>query len=307
MIGQRVAFVFSGQGSQTAGMLDDAIADAPFAREILARADARLGTPLSHAMRTESGDALFDTTLAQPALLTIGVLHALHLRAGGLEPGVVIGHSVGQFAALVTSGALDFDTALEILRLRARLMVEAMPPEGGAMAAILGLDRAAVYAACRAVQAIGVVGVACHNAPDQTVISGARAAVDAATDWLEASDMSVVPLAVSVATHSALLRSAVEALTPLVMTCPVADPQIPVIDNVTARPLENAGDVRRAILQQLVAPVLFEESVQTARALGATRFVQCGPGDTLLRCVRRQFPDSRCLAFREAFSGTAAA
>lgn len=306
MIPSRVVFVFSGQGAQTAGMLGDSLGAVPGARDILERADQRLALPLSRLMQDGPADALNDTALAQPALLTVGVLHAWHLRQLGLEPEAMIGHSVGQFAALVTAGALDFESALDLVRARARLMAAAMPPAGGAMAAILGPDRAAVYDACCAARTSGVVGVACHNAPDQTVISGTRTAVDAVADRLEASGFGVVPLAVSVATHSALLSGAAAELEPLVAACAVADPAIPVIDNVTARPLEDAAAVRRSIVCQLTRPVLFEESVRTVRARGPATFVQCGPGDVLLRCVRRQFADAMCLTFRDALAGAVA-
>ena len=305
--GSDVAFLFAGQGSQTAGMLDEGLWAAPEVRELLARADRRLGFELSTIMRTGASDALLDTTVAQPALVTLGVLHAWQLRQRGIEPRVLIGHSVGQFAALVVSGALDFDSTLDLVRERARLMVAAMPPEGGAMAAILGPGRAAVYQACRAARSIGVVGVACHNAADQTVISGTRAAVDAVAERLEAEGMGVVLLAVSVATHSALLAPAAESLARALARCPVADPRIPVIDNVTAQPLADAAAVRESIVRQLTAPVLFEESVGAAHALGITSFVQCGPGDVLLRCVRRQLPTATCAEFRDAVAGVAVA
>jgi [acyl-carrier-protein] S-malonyltransferase len=301
-----VALLFVGQGSQTAGMLDDELCVAPEARDFLARADERLNFPLSKMMRAGDTNALFDTTLAQPALLTIGVLHAWHLRQQGVEPCVVVGHSVGQFAALVAAGALDFESALDLVRARARLMAAAMPPEGGAMAAILGSERAAVYDACRKARSLGVVGVACHNAPDQTVISGVRAAVEAVMEALAAHGMRVVPLAVSIATHSDLLVPVVESFAPLVAKCPVTDPRTLVIDNVTARRLPDAAAVRRSMLLQLVAPVLFEESINKVRALGVTSFIQCGPGDVLLRCVRRQFPESACTAFHDVFAGAAA-
>jgi [acyl-carrier-protein] S-malonyltransferase len=300
-----VAFVFPGQGAQGAGMLDEELTRAPEARDILACADEKLALPMSRLMTTGPGEALFDTTLAQPALLTVGVIDAWHLRNRKIEPKAVIGHSVGQFAALVTAGALDFSTALELVQTRARLMAEAMPPEGGAMAAILGADRSAVYAACA--ESGGVVGVACHNAPGQTVISGTRNAVETVADRLEDAGMSVVLLAVSVAAHSSLLHGAADQLTPLVMNSRIADPSIPVIDNVTARPLVDAAAVRQSILQQLTEPVLFEESVAVARSLGATTFVECGPADTLVRCIRRQLPDAPCFTFREAFANTAVA
>jgi [acyl-carrier-protein] S-malonyltransferase len=301
-----IAFLFSGQGAQTAGMLEADLAEGSAAQELLACADARLGIPLSRLMRIGPDEALHDTTVAQPALLTLGVLQARRLRQRGIEPQLLIGHSVGQFAALVTADAVAFDAALDLVRHRAQLMAEAMPPEGGAMAAVLGADRPVVQAACQDAEAIGIVGIACHNAPGQTVIAGTRAAVDAVADRLDEAGFGVAVLAVSVAAHSALMQAAAVRLAPHVAACAVRDPRIPVIDNVTARPLADAAAVRRSILEQLTAPVLFEESTTLARGLGVDTFVECGPGDTLVRCVRRQFPDSACFTFREALAGTVA-
>ena len=136
------------------------------------------------------------------------------------------------------------------------------------MAAILGEDRAAVYAACRDYRGPGVVGVACHNAPGQTVISGSSPAVEAVADALEEAGFGVAALAVSVATHSSLLAAAAEALVPFVIACPCAAPKIPVIDNVTAQSLLDAVSVRESILRQLTEPVLFEESVALASVGG---------------------------------------
>lgn len=302
-----VTFVFSGQGSQTAGMLDNATDASPLARDLLARADDRLGVPLSEYMRVGPSEALLDTTIAQPALLTMGVLHARLLQRRGIVPRLLIGHSVGQFAALVTAGALEFESAVDLVGQRARIMASAMPQEGGAMAAILGPDRDAVYAACRASAEAGAVSVACHNAPDQTVIAGSRSAVDAAADRLEDVGMSVVVLAVSVAAHCPLLADAIEPFESVVASCPIRQPEIVVIDTVTARPLANAAAVRQSIVRQFTAPVLFEESVRLARSLGTQLFVQCGPGDTLVKCVRRQFTDAPCLTFRDALAGAAVA
>jgi [acyl-carrier-protein] S-malonyltransferase len=294
------AFLFTGQGGQTAGMLTEELAETPHGRELLARADERMGIPLSRLMRVGPDRALFETTVAQPALVILGVLHARHLRERGVEPRLLAGHSVGQFAALVTAGALEIDDALDLVRVRARLMAAAMPAEGGSMAAILGADREAVYAACRDYPGPGAVGVACHNAPGQTVISGSSPAVEAVADQLEEAGFGVAPLAVSVAAHSSLLEPAALAFAPVVAACPVAPPTIPVVDNVTARPLMDAGGVRESIVRQLTAPVLFEESVGVADSMGVGTFIECGPGDTLVRCVRRRLPAAACFTFREA-------
>ena len=301
----KTALLFPGQGSQAVGMLDAGVMDTPGTRDTLVRAEAVLGLPLRRLMAAGPADVLDLTEVAQPALLTIGVLHARHLRALGLEPHVLVGHSLGHVTAIVAAGAIEFETALRLVGIHARLLTEAMPPEGGAMVAVLGVDRERVYEVCRRSRERGVVGVACHNAPGQTVISGARGAVELAADRLESEGALTSQLNVPLGAHSDLLQPLAGHFARVVAAAPVGNPRLPVLDTVTARPLQDAAAVRRSLVQQLTAPILFEECIRTAREMGVVRFVECGPGNVLTRCVRRQAPGTEVLTFGEAAAAQA--
>ena len=300
------AFLFPGQGSQAVGMLDPWSLDAA-GRASLTWAEGLLGVPLSRLMSVGPASVLDRSEVAQPALVAAGVLQAGRLRGMGLEPDLLIGHSVGGFAALVVAEALDFETAIRLARVHARLMTRAMPAEGGRMIAILGAERESVAEACRAARRHGVADVACHNAPGHTVISGARAAVEAAADRLEGEGAMAVPLNIPLAAHCELLQPVVGEFARLVASCPVSPPRLPVLDNVSARPLMSAEDVRRSMVGQLTLPVLFEESVEAASGMGVVRYVECGPGESLSRCVRRQCPGVEAMACEQAIAGTTAA
>jgi [acyl-carrier-protein] S-malonyltransferase len=301
----KTAFLFPGQGSQAVGMLDPWIQDAA-GRAALDRAETLLGIPLSRLMSAGPAGVLDRSEVAQPALVAAGVLQARRLSRMGLEPDLLIGHSAGAFAALVVAEALDFETGVRMARVHARLLTRAMPAEGGRMIAILGAERESVAEACRAARRHGVVDVACHNAPGHTVISGARSAVERAADQLEGQGAMAVALNIPLAAHCQLLRPVADEFARFVASCAVSSPRLPVLDNVSARPLASAEDVRRSLVGQLTLPVLFEECVEAGRGMGVVRFVECGPGESLSRCVRRQCPGLEAVACARAIAGTAA-
>jgi [acyl-carrier-protein] S-malonyltransferase len=295
-----LALLFAGQGSQVVGMGAQLAASCAGCRATFRAADRALGFPLSRIMLAGPEEELRRTAIAQPALLTIAVAQAQHLAARGIVPRALVGHSLGQYAALVMAGALDFENAVRLVAARGRLMQQTVPEGDGAMVAIVGLERAAVYASCEAARSLGVVDVACHNGPGQTVISGARAAVDATCERCEQKGAGVVPLAVTVPFHCALLAPMVQPFAPLVDAAAITDPVLPVIDNVTAQPLRDAAAVRRSLVEQITTPVLFEESVRTVADAGTRHFIQCGPGDSLLRFAKRVVPDAACETFEQA-------
>jgi [acyl-carrier-protein] S-malonyltransferase len=281
------AFLFAGQGSQAPGMGAELVESCGDCRSLFLAADSALGCSLSRVMLEGPAEELRRTAVAQPALLTLAVAHARHLIDAGMTPDYLSGHSLGQYSALVVAGALDFDSAVRLVAARGRLMQEAVPEGMGSMAAIVGLDREVIYAICRSVSAREVVNVACHNAPNQTVISGAKEAVAAASDLCDEQGGGVVPMEVSAPFHCELLRPMVKPFTDLINSTPFSDPAIPIIDNVTARPLLNAAAVRQSLIEQITSPVLFEESTQYLFEAGARRFVQCGPGNSLLAFAKR--------------------
>jgi [acyl-carrier-protein] S-malonyltransferase len=300
------AFLFVGQGSQRLGMgvaLAESCADC---RATFETADNALGFSLSRLMAEGPEQELCRTENAQPALVTVAVAHARHLVSLGIAPDALAGHSLGQYAALVVAGAFDFESAVPLVAERGRLMQQAVPEGQGAMMAVVGLERHLVYEACEAAREIGVVGVACHNYPGQTVISGAAGAVAAAAERCEEEGGGVVPLQVSAPFHCELLSPMVPAFAELVGAIPFVDPKLPVIDNVSARPLPDARAVRQSLIDQWTKPVLFEESLRYLVNAGVRRFIQCGPSRVLLGLARRVAPTAEFETFEEAAMRVAA-
>ena len=298
------AFLFAGQGSQSVGMGKALATSCPHCAALFERADEVLQFPLRRAMWEGSADDLRLTAVLQPALLALEVAQARHLRAVGRSADWLAGHSVGQYSALVVADSLPFEDALHLVRERGLLMQEAVPDGVGAMAAVLGLDRAEIRRLCRTVN--GVVGIASHNAPGNTVISGDRAAVAEASALCGEAGATIVEVPVSAPFHTALLEQMVPPFTALVEKASFRDPRIPVVDNVGARPLTDAASVRRSLVLQVSAPVLFEESLRFLVERGAGEFVQCGPGRNVLEFVKRIHPAARVLPFEEAAAGTPA-
>ena len=295
------AFLFAGQGSQSVGMGKDLAVSCPHCAALFEHTDDVLRFPLRRALWEGSADDLRQTAVLQPALLAVEVAQARHLRALGRAPAWLAGHSVGQYSALVVAESLPFDDALRLVRERGLLMQEAVPDGVGAMAAILELDRAEIRKLCRSVP--GVVGIASHNAPGNTVISGDREAVAEAVGRCREAGALVVELPVSAPFHTALLEPMVPPFTALVEKTSFRDPTVPVIDNVGARPLTDAASVRRALVLQVSAPVLFEESLRYLVERGVDEFVQCGPGKHVLGFVGRIHSGATLLPFEEAAAG----
>ena len=265
-------------------------------------ADGALGYPLSQVMERGSAEELRQTEITQPAVLTLTVAEAYRLMAQGIQPDVLAGHSLGQYAALVVAGALEFEHAVQLVAARGRLMQRTVPEGNGMMMAIVGLDRQTIYDVCASMRAVGVVNVALHNAPGQTVISGERKAVLAAADRCEEEGGGVVQVPVSVPFHCDLLVPMVPQFTQLVDAVEIMDPKLPVIDNVTARPLCDAASVRESLIQQLTRPVLFEESLDFMVTEGVDHFIQCGAGKSLLSFAQRVSRSAKTETFEMASS-----
>jgi [acyl-carrier-protein] S-malonyltransferase len=292
----KVAFVFPGQGSQVVGM-GKAVHDAvPSARAVFEAADAALGESLSALCFQGPADALKLTANTQPALLTTSI--AL-LRALDVQPDAVAGHSLGEYSANVAAGALAFDRAVKLVRMRGNFMQEAVPVGQGAMAAVLGGDPAAIEQALREVP--GVVEPVNYNAPGQLVIAGEAQAVDAAKPLLAALGCKVMLLPVSAPFHSSMMQGAEERLRPHLVDTSFAVPAVPVYVNVDAAPLTAPEGLRDALVRQVSRPVRWLESVRRMREDGVTLCVEIGAGKVLaglikridggLKCVNVQGPD----------------
>ena len=282
-----LGFVFPGQGAQEVGMAVDVAAAEPAGAARFEEASDALGFDLAGVVRDGPADRLNQTEITQPALLLASLtLYDAWLARGGAPPTVVAGHSLGEYSALTAAGALDFAAAVRLVHERGKLMQQAVPSGEGAMAAILGLDDAAVEACCDA--ADGVVAPANYNSPGQVVIAGAADAVQRAADACkEQGARRTVLLDVSVPSHCVLMAPAGDALAALLDEVALRDPGIPVVQNFTAEAATDAATIRANLLRQLVSPVRWSASVQTMTASGASVFVECGPGNVLSGLARR--------------------
>jgi [acyl-carrier-protein] S-malonyltransferase len=289
------ALLLPGQGSQFAGMGRDLAERFPEARAVYERADAALsplGLSVSAVSFEGTDEALRQTAVTQPAILTHSVAVWEVLRAQGVSPSIAAGHSLGEYSALVAAGALSLEDAVVLVRHRGLFMQEAVPAGRGAMAAILGLSAADVAAACA--EAAAATGETCAaanlNAPDQTVVSGSAGAVAAVSVLLKGRGAKrVLPLPVSAPFHCALMRPAEEKLAPFLDTTTFSPLSFPVVTNVDALPNADPSVSREALKRQVCSPVRW---VETVRFLSETTpgGVECGPGSVLAGLARRIAP-----------------
>jgi [acyl-carrier-protein] S-malonyltransferase len=282
------AFVFPGQGSQSVGMLSALAAAEPAVQATFAQASEVLGYDLWQLTSAGPAEALNATERTQPAMLAAGVAtwRAWQSR-GGAPPALVSGHSLGEFTALVCAGALDFAPAIALVRCRGELMQAAVPAGSGAMAAILGLEDAAVEAACREAAQGDVVEPANYNSPGQVVIAGAAAAVQRAIEAAKARGAKrAVLLPVSVPSHSSLMRAAAVRLQERLAALQVRAPKIRYVSAVDARAHEDPQDIRALLVRQLSSPVRWSQTLSAVSA-GVAQVIECGPGKVLTGLNRR--------------------
>ncbi|MEA2601897.1 MAG: [acyl-carrier-protein] S-malonyltransferase [Acidobacteriota bacterium] len=292
LITRKIAFIFPGQGSQKVGMGRVWAEASEEARAAFAEADEALGFPLSRLCWEGPEEELGLTENTQPALVatSIAIHRALGALAPELQPVAMGGHSLGEYSALVAAGALGFADALRLVRRRGQLMQEAVPVGMGAMAAIIGMDPAAIAAvAADAATPEEVCAVANLNGPAQTVLAGHKGAIDRAVALAkERGARKATLLAVSAPFHSPLMRPAREGLAPLLAATPFADPRVPVVSNVDAVPVLNGAAAREALERQIDSPVRWVESVQWMEDVaGVEVFVEVGPGNVLTGLTRR--------------------
>jgi [acyl-carrier-protein] S-malonyltransferase len=298
----KTAFLFPGQGSQSVGMMADLAETFTQVRETFDEASAVLGFDLWQVVQAGPEERLNETEVTQPAMLAAGVGTWRAWRAiGGLVPDLMAGHSLGEYSALVASGALEFSAAVRLVAERARLMQAATPAGTGAMAAILGLEDAALSEVCRRAAQGEVVECANFNAPGQIVIAGHRAAVErACTLALEAGAKRALPLAVSVPSHCALMRVAARGLELALIGTEFSRSGIPVLHNADVQAHSTAEAMREALARQLWQPVRWTETVRELEARGVGRFAECGPGKVLAGLTRRIARSSETAALTHA-------
>jgi [acyl-carrier-protein] S-malonyltransferase len=301
---QQMVFVFPGQGSQFVGMGRDLFEREALARERFQEANAILGFDLGEVCFNGPPDTLQLTANTQPAILVHSVIAAELLRSRGIVPAALAGHSLGEYSALVASGSLSFADAVRLVHLRGRFMQEAVPVGVGAMAAVLGLDQTQVELAC--VESIdeGVVQPANYNCPGQVVISGHVEAVrKAMARCLEKGAMKVIELQVSAPFHSALMGPAAERLRPELSQVAFADMGIPVISNVEAKPFGSKVRIPQLLVEQVTAPVRWQESMQTVLKMGVDAMVEVGPGKVLSALMRRIDRKIRVVELNDLLAG----
>jgi [acyl-carrier-protein] S-malonyltransferase len=283
------AFVFPGQGSQSVGMLAQLAAAEPLVQETFAAASEMLGYDLWKLCQGGPEEELGKTECTQPAMLAAGVATwRVWRKHGGGLPAAMSGHSLGEYSALVCSGALDFRTAVGLVQFRGRAMQAAVPAGQGAMAAILGLDDADVEAACREAAQGEIVQAANFNSPGQVVIAGAAAAVDRAIEAAKAKGAKrAIKLPVSVPSHSALMKPAADRLGEKLQQVNFAEPEVRDLYTVDVRKHADEASIRKALVEQLVKPVRWTETIQAILKDGARVIVECGPGRVLTGLNRR--------------------
>ena len=297
-----LAYIFPGQGSQSAGMGRDLAQNFARARDVFAEADDALGFPLSRLCFGGPAEELQLTENTQPAILTTSVAALRALEAEGAPaPDFVAGHSLGEYSALVAAGALQFADAVRAVRLRGRYMQEAVPVGAGTMAAILGAEPEVVRQACDEAARGEVCSPANINSPGQVVIAGHAAAVERAAALLkERGAKRAVMLKVSAPFHCALMLPAQERLAADLAKLNFSDLRVPLVSNVDARVVRTGGEARDALVRQVSSAVRWQESLELLAREGVTSLVEVGPGKVLCGLARQTVPEVSCANVEDA-------
>lgn len=282
------AFVFPGQGSQFVGMGKDLYENHALAKELFDKADNILGFKITDIMFAGTDEQLKQTNVTQPAVFLHSVISALCL-GDAFKPDMVAGHSLGEFSALVASGALSFEDGLKLMAARANAMQKACEKNPGTMAAIIALPDETIENVCAEVSKEGKVVVAAnYNCPGQLVISGDKEAIAEACDKLKAAGAKrALPLMVGGAFHSPLMQPAKDELQEAIEKTSFSTPSCPVYQNVDAKPHTDPSEIKANLIAQLTSPVRWTKSVQNMIADGADEFIECGPGRALRGMIGR--------------------
>lgn len=285
---KKLAFLYPGQGSQYPGMGLEIYESYPEAREVFSRADEVLGIALSKLCFEGPEEDLKRTSITQPAILTVSVAVHKVLSKEGVRPDYVTGHSLGEYSALVSAGALQFKDAVRLVHLRGRFMQEAVPEGKGAMAAVIGLAPEEVTKICEEFREDGVVSPANYNSKEQTVIAGEKKLVEkAARKAEEAGAVKVVFLPVSAPFHCALMKPAEEELAVEIAGVPFSDLECPLVTNVDAVPITRGEEARDALIRQVCNPVRWVDSIEFLSGQGVEVGLEVGPGKVLSGLTRR--------------------
>lgn len=284
-----LAFVFPGQGSQSIGMLDQLASEYPIVRETFSEASHVLSYDLWGLITSGPETVLNQTERTQPAMLAAGVaVWRVWQSLTNIQPEYLAGHSLGEYSALVASGALSFQNAIKLVELRGQYMQQAVPEGQGAMAAILGLGDDVVKMICQQAAGSEVVEAVNFNSPGQVVIAGNINAVTKATELAkEQGAKRALLLPVSVPSHCALMKPAADKLSVTLADMPIHQTRIPVIHNVSVTMSEDESEIKTRLAQQLHNPVRWVETVQWLSSHGVDKIVECGPGKVLTGLTKR--------------------
>ncbi len=284
------AAIFPGQGSQSTGMLAELANQYPEIKKTFNEASEVIDKDLWKLINDEDSTALNETIITQPAMLAAGIaVWRIWLRQGGCMPIAMAGHSLGEYSAFVASGALLFEDAIKLVAKRASLMQQAVPAGAGAMAAILGLEDDLIVNVCANASVNGVVEAVNFNSPGQVVIAGESKAVDIAIEQLtEAGAKRAIKLPVSVPSHCSLMKNAAEQLNSELIASTFAEPEYPVLQNVSAKSYDTTTERQDALAKQLYKPVRWVDTINNLeKNYGADTMIEFGPGKVLFGLNRR--------------------
>lgn len=285
---KRIAFMFPGQGSQTVGMGKELYEKYDQVKKLYETANEVLNQNITDIMFNGPQETLTETENAQPALLLSSIAVFSLLQEENISPVMTVGHSLGEYSALVAAGALNVEEALPLVKTRGRLMEEAFPKGKGTMAAVLGMDEATIRDHLEKVSEDEVVDIANLNCPGQIVISGSRGGIEQAEEILkEAGARRVIQLNVSGPFHSRLMKPANEKFQESLEKVTINDAKVPVYANVTANPVTDKEEIKQLLIQQLYSPVRFEESIRNMMEEEIDAFVELGTGNVLCGLVRK--------------------
>ena len=292
----KIAFLFPGQGSQYVGMAKEFIENFEESRAVFGTASSALGYDLAELCMHGPVEKLNLTENTQPAILAASIAILKPLEQRGLFAGAAAGHSLGEYTAITAAGGLALKDSIALVQKRGRYMQEAVPAGTGLMAAILGMEREAVEKTCHEAAKNGIVAPANYNSPGQIVIAGEKKAVEKAMELAKAAGAKkVIPLAVSVPSHCAMMKQAGERLAQELEKTTINDLRIPIVNNAEAKFLQKASELRPSLIQQISSPLYWEDSIRTMTADGFDTFIEIGPGKVLSGLVKRIAREAKVL------------